>query len=174
MLFLLTYARFLCAASGPLFVWTCQVSQGALTPGEDLVNRSFIRSVFVLLILEHIDWPSFVVTNALFYIIWFNSFLQRDLTPPYVDDGFIEVVGFRDAWHGLILFAPKGHGTRLAQVSRKNLIEILLYKLDSFVLFLSNRRIESDLSSTKLQLIIHSCESMVSHGNSLFPWMTIL
>lgn len=42
--------------------------------------------------------------------------LQRDLTPPYVDDGLIEVVGFRDAWHGLVLLAPNGHGTRLAQV----------------------------------------------------------
>lgn len=43
---------------------------------------------------------------------------QRDLTPPYVDDGLIEVVGFRDAWHGLVLLAPKGHGTRLAQAHR--------------------------------------------------------
>ncbi|VVA31449.1 PREDICTED: diacylglycerol kinase [Prunus dulcis] len=42
----------------------------------------------------------------------------RDLTPPYVDDGLIEIVGFRDAWHGLILLAPKGHGTRLAQANR--------------------------------------------------------
>jgi len=42
--------------------------------------------------------------------------LQRDLTPPYVDDGLIEVVGFRDAWHGLVLLSPNGHGTRLAQV----------------------------------------------------------
>jgi diacylglycerol kinase (ATP) len=42
--------------------------------------------------------------------------MQRDLTAPYVDDGLIEVVGFRDAWHGLILLAPNGHGTRLAQV----------------------------------------------------------
>ncbi|KAL0320711.1 UNVERIFIED_CONTAM: Diacylglycerol kinase, partial [Sesamum radiatum] len=43
---------------------------------------------------------------------------SRDLTPPYVDDGFFEVVGFRDAWHGLVLFAPNGHGTRLAQANR--------------------------------------------------------
>nr|XP_043626474.1 diacylglycerol kinase 5-like [Erigeron canadensis] len=43
---------------------------------------------------------------------------DRDLTPPYVDDGLIEVVGFRDAWHGLVLLAPKGHGTRLAQTHR--------------------------------------------------------
>ncbi|KAL8505987.1 hypothetical protein ACS0TY_017008 [Phlomoides rotata] len=43
---------------------------------------------------------------------------SRDLTPPYVDDGFFEVVGFRDAWHGLLLYAPKGHGTRLAQANR--------------------------------------------------------
>lgn len=42
---------------------------------------------------------------------------QRDLTPPFVDDGLIEIVGFRDAWHGLVLLAPNGHGTRLAQVS---------------------------------------------------------
>lgn len=42
----------------------------------------------------------------------------RDLTPPYVDDGFFEVVGFQDAWHGLVLFTPNGHGTRLAQANR--------------------------------------------------------
>nr|XP_027191667.1 diacylglycerol kinase 5-like isoform X2 [Cicer arietinum] len=43
---------------------------------------------------------------------------DRDLTPPYVDDGLLEVVGFRNAWHGLVLLAPKGHGTRLAQAHR--------------------------------------------------------
>ncbi|KAJ0101969.1 hypothetical protein Patl1_04528 [Pistacia atlantica] len=43
---------------------------------------------------------------------------ERGLTPPYVDDGFIEIVGFRDAWHGLVLLAPNGHGTRLAQANR--------------------------------------------------------
>lgn len=41
---------------------------------------------------------------------------QRDFTSPYVDDGLLEVVGFKDAWHGLVLLAPNGHGTRLAQV----------------------------------------------------------
>ncbi|WZY85832.1 hypothetical protein YC2023_032216 [Brassica napus] len=35
-----------------------------------------------------------------------------------VDDGLIEIVGFRNAWHGLVLLAPKGHGTRLAQANR--------------------------------------------------------
>ncbi|XP_044473279.1 diacylglycerol kinase 5-like [Mangifera indica] len=43
---------------------------------------------------------------------------QRGLTPPYVDDGLIEIVGFRNAWHGLVLLAPNGHGTRLAQANR--------------------------------------------------------
>lgn len=52
---------------------------------------------------------------------------QRDLTPPFVDDGLLEVVGFRDAWHGLVLLAPKGHGTRLAQVRNK------LWLLQTFV-----------------------------------------
>ncbi|KAL8225941.1 hypothetical protein R6Q57_018498 [Mikania cordata] len=40
------------------------------------------------------------------------------LTPVYVNDGRLEIVGFRDAWHGLILLAPKGHGIRLAQTHR--------------------------------------------------------
>ncbi|XP_042519804.1 diacylglycerol kinase 5 [Macadamia integrifolia] len=43
---------------------------------------------------------------------------DRDLTSPFVDDGLLEVVGFRDAWHGLVLLAPNGHGTRLAQAHR--------------------------------------------------------
>lgn len=43
---------------------------------------------------------------------------DRDLTPPFVDDGLLEIVGFKDAWHGLILLAPRGHGTRLAQAHR--------------------------------------------------------
>ncbi|XP_058073152.1 diacylglycerol kinase 1 [Magnolia sinica] len=43
---------------------------------------------------------------------------DRDLTEPFVDDGLLEVVGFRDAWHGLVLLAPRGHGTRLAQAHR--------------------------------------------------------
>lgn len=53
--------------------------------------------------------------------------MQRDLTPPFVDDGLIEVVGFRDAWHGLVLFAPNGHGTRLAQVSNETHTDDLCY-----------------------------------------------
>ncbi|KAK9664141.1 hypothetical protein RND81_14G021800 [Saponaria officinalis] len=47
-----------------------------------------------------------------------NKKRDRNFTPPYVDDGLIEVVGFRDAWHGLVLYAPNGHGTRLAQANR--------------------------------------------------------
>ncbi|URE27952.1 Diacylglycerol kinase [Musa troglodytarum] len=43
---------------------------------------------------------------------------DRDLTPPFVDDGLLEVVGFKDGWHGLVLLAPGGHGTRLAQARR--------------------------------------------------------
>jgi diacylglycerol kinase (ATP) len=42
--------------------------------------------------------------------------IQRDLTAPYVDDGLIEVIGFKRAWHGIDLLAPNGHGVRLAQV----------------------------------------------------------
>ncbi|KAL7102354.1 hypothetical protein ACP275_08G115200 [Erythranthe tilingii] len=47
-----------------------------------------------------------------------NRRRYKDLTPPFVDDGLIEVVGFKDAWHGLVLLAKNGHGTRLAQAQR--------------------------------------------------------
>ncbi|KAM5580860.1 hypothetical protein ABKV19_010189 [Rosa sericea] len=46
-------------------------------------------------------------------------------TPPFVDDGHLEVVGFTSAWHGLVLLAPNGHGTRLAQAHR---IKFLFHK----------------------------------------------
>lgn len=61
--------------------------------------------------------------------------LQRDFTQPYVDDGLLEVVGFKDAWHGLVLLTPKGHGTRLAQVdvsySRRKPLIVGLHKISS-------------------------------------------
>lgn len=47
-----------------------------------------------------------------------NKRRDRDLTPPLVDDGLLEIVGFKNAWHGLVLLAPNGHGTRLAQAHR--------------------------------------------------------
>ncbi|XP_054813789.1 diacylglycerol kinase 5-like isoform X2 [Prosopis cineraria] len=43
---------------------------------------------------------------------------EGGLTPPFVDDGLLEIVGFRDAWHGLALLAPNGHGRRLGQAHR--------------------------------------------------------
>ncbi|KAI9086785.1 hypothetical protein K1719_031379 [Acacia pycnantha] len=43
---------------------------------------------------------------------------EKRLTPPFVDDGLLEIVGFRDAWHGLALLAPNGHGRRLGQAHR--------------------------------------------------------
>lgn len=55
--------------------------------------------------------------------------LQRGLTAPFVDDGLIEVVGFRDAWHGLVLLAPGGHGTRLAQVRNSTPVAFCLTSL---------------------------------------------
>ncbi|KAG5579230.1 hypothetical protein H5410_049857 [Solanum commersonii] len=57
-------------------------------------------------------------TSSTIYCVFFSSAFYRDLTPPFVDDGLIEVVGFRNAWHGMVLLAPNGHGTRLAQAHR--------------------------------------------------------
>ncbi|XVF78038.1 hypothetical protein PTKIN_Ptkin14bG0096200 [Pterospermum kingtungense] len=46
-----------------------------------------------------------------------KKFHDRGLTPPFVDDGRIEIVGFKNVLHGLLLLAPNGHGTRLAQAN---------------------------------------------------------
>ncbi|XVF18999.1 hypothetical protein REPUB_Repub11eG0073000 [Reevesia pubescens] len=46
-----------------------------------------------------------------------KKFHDRGLTPPFVDDGLIEIIGFKNALHGLVLLAPNGHGTRLAQAN---------------------------------------------------------
>ncbi|CAM8955852.1 unnamed protein product [Rhodiola kirilowii] len=84
------------------------------TPGrwEDLHIPPSIRSVVCL------NLPSF--SGGLNPWGTPNERKKRDrgLTPPFVDDHFIEVVGFRDAWHGLVLLSKKGHGTRLAQAQR--------------------------------------------------------
>lgn len=61
--------------------------------------------------------PPFLFVLHIFYLFYLSIFMQKDYTRPFVDDGLLEVVGFRDAWHGLVLLAPNGHGTRLAQVS---------------------------------------------------------
>ncbi|GKC24522.1 diacylglycerol kinase 5 [Tanacetum coccineum] len=82
---------------------------GGLNPwGTPNHNKS--RDVSILF-LSLVDFLYFRIPQ-------FVDELERDLTPPYVDDGLIEIVGFRDAWHGLVLLAPKGHGTRLAQTHR--------------------------------------------------------
>lgn len=52
---------------------------------------------------------------------------QRGLTAPFVDDGLLEVVGFRDAWQGTVLFTPNGHGVRLAQVGCVTFYDVLRY-----------------------------------------------
>lgn len=62
--------------------------------------------------------------------------LQGNFTPPFVDDGRLEVVGFTSAWHGLLLLAPNGHGTRLAQVKLwcpkdPRLIHLLCFRFSS-------------------------------------------
>ncbi|KNA08305.1 hypothetical protein SOVF_163750 isoform B [Spinacia oleracea] len=79
---------------------------------EELTIPSSIRSIVCL------NLPSFSGGLNPWGTPNKNKLRDRDLTPPYVDDGLIEVVGFRDAWHGLVLLAPNGHGTRLAQAKR--------------------------------------------------------
>ncbi|XP_038906007.1 diacylglycerol kinase 5-like isoform X1 [Benincasa hispida] len=79
---------------------------------EDLVIPSSIRSIICL------NLPSFSGGLDPWGDPSKNKLRDRDLTPPYVDDGLIEIVGFRNAWHGLVLLAPNGHGTRLGQAKR--------------------------------------------------------
>ncbi|KAI8007725.1 Diacylglycerol kinase 5 [Camellia lanceoleosa] len=84
------------------------------SPGqwEDLQIPRSIRSIVCL------NLPSFSGGLNPWGVPNRKKMRYRDLTPPYVDDGLIEVVGFRNAWHGLVMLAPTGHGTRLAQANR--------------------------------------------------------
>ncbi|XP_037496410.1 diacylglycerol kinase 5 isoform X7 [Jatropha curcas] len=43
---------------------------------------------------------------------------DRDLIPSYVDDGLLEIVGFRDDLLGLLQLGPSRRGTRIAQAHR--------------------------------------------------------
>ncbi|KAL8031443.1 hypothetical protein ABFX02_13G025000 [Erythranthe guttata] len=98
-------------------------------------SRNIAQLCKVKVMKRHGDWQDLDVPHSIRSIVCLNlpSFSgglnpwgtpnsnkrrDRDLTPPFVDDGLIEIVGFRDAWHGLVLLAPNGHGTRLAQAHR--------------------------------------------------------
>ncbi|KAJ7558436.1 hypothetical protein O6H91_04G039100 [Diphasiastrum complanatum] len=47
---------------------------------------------------------------------------ERGLTAPFVNDELLEVVGFRDGWHGMTLLLPNSHGTRLAQAHKLRIV----------------------------------------------------
>ncbi|KAK4803718.1 hypothetical protein SAY86_003535 [Trapa natans] len=98
-------------------------------------SRNIAQLAKIKIMRRHGNWENLIIPQSIRSIVCLNlpSFsgglnpwgrpnpkktCQRDLTPPYVDDGLIEIVGFRNAWHGLVLLTPNGHGTRLAQTSR--------------------------------------------------------
>ncbi|XVE49835.1 hypothetical protein DITRI_Ditri01bG0114000 [Diplodiscus trichospermus] len=97
--------------------------------------RNVAQLARVKIMKKHGQWQELHVPHSIRSIVSFNlpsfsgglnpwgtpsgrKLRDRDFTPPYVDDGLLEVIGFRDAWHGLVLLAPNGHGTRLAQAHR--------------------------------------------------------
>ncbi|GER48197.1 diacylglycerol kinase [Striga asiatica] len=98
-------------------------------------SRNMAQLCKVKVMKKHGEWQDLQIPQSIRSIICLNlpSFSgglnpwgtpnnrkrrDRDLTAPFVDDGLLEIVGFKDAWHGLVLLAPKGHGTRLAQANR--------------------------------------------------------
>nr|XP_029120963.1 diacylglycerol kinase 5 isoform X3 [Elaeis guineensis] len=111
----------------PLFVIVLQV--------VDFKYRNIARLANVKIMKKHGKWEMLHIPHSIRSIVCLNlpSFSgglnpwgtpstkkrrDRDLTSPYVDDGLLEVVGFKNAWHGLVLLSAKGHGTRLAQAHR--------------------------------------------------------
>ncbi|XP_058208961.1 diacylglycerol kinase 1-like isoform X3 [Rhododendron vialii] len=98
-------------------------------------SRNIAQLAKVKFMKKHGEWQDLHISRSIRSIVCLNlpSFsgglnpwgtpstkkkLNRELTPPFVDDGLLEIVGFRDAWHGLVLLCPNGHGTRLAQAHR--------------------------------------------------------
>ncbi|XP_058090313.1 diacylglycerol kinase 1-like isoform X2 [Magnolia sinica] len=115
-----TYAKLVCTQG-----WFCA---SLVHPS----SRNIAQLAKVMIMHKHGPWEDLNIPRGIRSIICLNlpSFSgglnpwgtpnkkksqDRNLTAPFVDDGLLEVVGFRDAWHGLVLLAPKGHGTRLAQ-----------------------------------------------------------
>ncbi|XP_078171231.1 diacylglycerol kinase 1-like [Carex rostrata] len=99
------------------------------------VSRNIAQLAKVKIMKNHGHWEKLHIPHSIRSIVCLNlpSFSgglnpwgtpdnkkqrERDLTAPYVDDGLLEIVGFKDGWHGLVLLTPKGHGTRLAQAHR--------------------------------------------------------
>ncbi|OMO80448.1 hypothetical protein CCACVL1_12953 [Corchorus capsularis] len=78
---------------------------------EDLTIPRSIKSIVCL------NLPSFSGGFNLWGQPYRKKFLDKGFTPLFVDDGLIEIIGFRNVLHGLVLLAPKGHGTRLAQAN---------------------------------------------------------
>ncbi|GMI99368.1 hypothetical protein HRI_003606100 [Hibiscus trionum] len=78
---------------------------------KDLKTPRSIESVLCL------NLPSFSGGFNPLGTLYRKKFLDRGLTPPFVDDGLIEIVGFRNVLHELVLLAPNGHGYRLAHAN---------------------------------------------------------
>ncbi|KAL1560717.1 Diacylglycerol kinase 5 [Salvia divinorum] len=110
-------------------------SQGWFLPSHFNHAASISQLCKVKVMKKHSGWEDLKIPNSIRSIVCLNlpSFSgglnpwgnpnshkcrDRKLTPPFVDDGLLEIVGFRNAWHGLVLLAPNGHGTRLAQAHR--------------------------------------------------------
>uniref|UniRef100_A0A5B6YT60 Diacylglycerol kinase n=1 Tax=Davidia involucrata TaxID=16924 RepID=A0A5B6YT60_DAVIN len=109
-------------------------------------SKNIAQLAKVRIMGRHGEWKDLHISNSIRSILCLNlpSFSgglnpwgtpnkrklhDRELTPPFVDDGLLEVVGFRDAWHGLVLLAPHGHGTRLAQVRDETpTVKLIRYK----------------------------------------------
>ncbi|KAL6535839.1 hypothetical protein OROHE_012683 [Orobanche hederae] len=108
---------------------------GFLLPSSTLLQVNIAQLCRVKIMKGHGDWQELRIPHSIRSIVCLNlpSFSgglnpwgtpnsnkrrDRELTPPFVDDGLLEIVGFRDAWHGLVLYAPNGHGRRLAQAHR--------------------------------------------------------
>ncbi|XP_052208036.1 diacylglycerol kinase 5-like isoform X2 [Diospyros lotus] len=98
-------------------------------------SRNIAQLAKVKIMKKHDEWKDLHISHSIRSILCLNlpSFSggldpwgtpnakkmhNRDLTPPFVDDGLLEIVGFKDAWHGLALLTPNGHGIRLAQAHR--------------------------------------------------------
>lgn len=120
-----TYAGLTCAQG-----WFCV---SCFHPSSKNINK-----LGKIKISQHGDWQELNISQSIRSIVMLNlpSFSgglnpwglpsekkskERGLTRPYVDDGLIEIVGFRDGWHGMTLFGPNGHGTRLAQTHKVKL-----------------------------------------------------
>ena len=81
--------------------------------------------------------------------------VQRNFKNPFVDDGLIEVIYFKDAWHGNDFLPSKDQGECLVQVSQNACTFALNLELVNFLRYLNSRILTKETYKNEVLIYIY-------------------